>query len=79
MSCEHGLDVCPECGPFAQPAPADPLTAQVVACIASTVLAIEARLRSKGPMYAPDAEWTRLMACAEALRNAGRELREDGG
>jgi hypothetical protein len=60
------------------PAPADPLTAQVVACIAATVRAIEARLRAKGPMYAPDAEWTRLMACAGALRAAGRELREDG-
>ena len=74
MSCEHGLDCCDTCGPFAQPAPADPLTAQVVACIATTVKAIESRLRSKGDMYAPDAEWTRLQDCAQALRNAGREL-----
>jgi hypothetical protein len=53
---------------------ADPLPAQVAACIAETVKAIEARLRAKGPMYSPDAEWTRLQDCAQALRAAGMEL-----
>ena len=56
------------------PAPADPLPGQVADCIAATVKAIESRLRAKGPMYAPDAEWCRLMECVGALRAAGREL-----
>ncbi len=77
MSCEHEDlkdGFCPDCEPFLTPAPAAPLPAQVAACIAATVKSIEARLRAKGPMRAPDAEWTRLQDCAQALRNAAREL-----
>jgi len=54
-----------------------PLTDAVCACIAATVKAIEARLTAMGATCPPD-KWVRLKSCEVALRNAGRELREDG-
>ena len=40
---------------------------------------IARRLRAKGPMYSPDAEWTRLRAASVALRLAARELERGEG
>jgi len=49
-------------------------TPDIITTLDAAISAIVERMQAKGPIYTPDAEWTRLQACADALRQARLEL-----